>query len=106
MNTESNLSNPELRKALADDIRDAETVDDLARVLKSIEAKENHENAKASLVLDLYCRLRRFTSRDSVRAHDLIVDGLLDWCCKPSGDGLSVSKMQSHELRDLLKKWV
>ena len=106
MNTESNLSNSELRKALAVDIRDAETIDDLARVLKSIEAKENHENAKASLVLDLYCRLKRLTSRDSERAHDFIVGGLLDWCCKPSGDGLSVSKMQSHELRDLLKKWV
>lgn len=106
MNTDSGLSNPEVRTSLAKKIADAESSDDLKQVLATVMEKEDFEHAKASLVLDTCFRMKRLTSREPKTAHGLIVDGMLDWCCKSSGDELAISKRQSHEFRNLLKSWL
>lgn len=106
MNTNSDLSNPEVRSSLAKVIAEAESLDDLKRVLESVKGKVDFEQAKASLVLRVYYRMKQMCSRDPRTAHGLIVDGLFDWCCEKPGDELAISKMQSHEYRDLLKSWL
>ena len=80
MNTNSDLSNPEVRSSLAKVIAEAESLDDLKRVLESVKGKVDFEQAKASLVLRVYYRMKQM-------------------CCllytSPSPRDLSTSRMPS-----------
>jgi hypothetical protein len=82
-----------------------ETVDELENLLvQDEEIRRNIGQPKLALVA--YSHMRQLTFDGPIRAKPHILDGLLDWCCKPSDGEDPITSIQSYQFREVLEKWL
>ena len=100
-----NTSSESLSRELLNRIWAVASVDELEKLLaEDEEAKQNIE--QPNLALAAYSHMMQLTFDDPERAKPHILEGLLDWCCKASGETSLLSTMQSYEFRNLIKNWL
>jgi len=103
--TNENSTSVSVSRELRKRIWATASVDELEKLLvEDEEARQYREQPK--LALAAYSQVRQLTFDDPERAKPHILDGLVDWCIKASGEDCLLSTLEAHEFRDLLKKWL
>ncbi len=103
--TNENTSSASVSPELLNRMWKVASIDELEKLLaEDEEALQKIEQPK--LALATYSQMRQLTFDDPERAKPHILGGLVDWCCKASGEECLLSTMQAHEFRDLLEKWL